>query len=174
MAVGCAVPVLFSRGNERGIARADAHLFALAGNIPFAAGYEQHLIAGMGVELVLCPVVEVDLRKVVVGAFIGADNGLSADFAAVEDRGVGGSSSGTEPFFITSICIFILRRYSATLNRVCSVMSCEISFASPCPRSIFIHLRRCNPQARLARCQIQKSVSGALRARVGANVQHRA
>ena len=90
VAVGCAVPVLFAGRDERGVSFGDPDLFGLAGNVAFSVYYEENLVGGVGVELVLGPVVEVDQAEVVVLALVGPDNRLPADASAVEDRGAGG------------------------------------------------------------------------------------
>ena len=55
VAVGGAVPVLFTGWDERGVSLGYSDLFGLARDVAFSTDYEEDLVGGVGVELVLGP-----------------------------------------------------------------------------------------------------------------------
>ena len=80
--------MFFTGRDEGGVALGYDYLLVLGGDDALTAGYEEDLVGGVGVELILRAIVEVDLGKVEEVALC-ADYGLTADGAAVEQRGIG-------------------------------------------------------------------------------------
>ena len=81
--------MFFSGRNEGGVTLGNDYLLVLGGDNALTTRHEQDLVGGVGVELVLRAVVEVDLGEVEETA-LRTDYGLAAYRATVEQGRVGG------------------------------------------------------------------------------------